>query len=69
MARADERFPLFQSGLMMAADGLRTAIANAPDAAVRSDLEHAEASVRRQIRNHRIPSPDEDRIWWAKDWR
>lgn len=68
MPRTDEKFPLFKSGLLQCADGLRTAITNAPDNTTRADLEQLEAGVRRQIRAHRLPSPESDRIWWGRDW-
>lgn len=63
----NERYLRFTSGLYKAASGLLEAIATAPDFVDRETLARAEAEVRLSLRRHRLPSPDEPRIFWREE--
>jgi hypothetical protein len=59
----DSRFLKFCSALYAADRALETAILNAPDPVAREHMAHEEAEVRSEIRRHKLPSPDEQRIF------
>lgn len=66
MASENKRFLQFTSAVYGASREIAIAITTAPDQTTREAFERIEAEVRHQARRHRLPSPDEPRIFFKE---